>query len=141
MEDVDLTLASGISAFEAKEFTAAMRLLSPLAEQGIAEAQYRMGMMYQNGLGLVKNSGNRERTCSPQIIAGMTAINIGRASNSVITNKGNNRFTPVRQPLPNEVEPMRSASSTMPINAPWANQPKMFEITHQTRLINIPTAI
>ena len=55
MEDVDLALASGISSFEAKEFTNAMRLLSPLAEQGIAEAQYRMGMMYQNGLGLVKN--------------------------------------------------------------------------------------
>jgi len=55
MDDVDLSLASGISAFEAKEFTNAMRLLSPLAELGIAEAQYRMGMMYQNGLGLVKN--------------------------------------------------------------------------------------
>ena len=53
--DIGFNLNSGISAFEAKDFTTAMRLLSPLAEAGIAEAQYRMGMMFQNGLGKVKN--------------------------------------------------------------------------------------
>ena len=51
----ELDLVSGISAFEAKEFTKSMQLLSPLAEQGLAEAQYRMGMMFQNGLGRVVN--------------------------------------------------------------------------------------
>ena len=55
MSDSELDLSSGINAFEAKDFTSAMRLLSPLADEGIAEAQYRMGMMYQNGLGKVKN--------------------------------------------------------------------------------------
>jgi hypothetical protein len=53
--DIGFTLNSGISAFEAKDFTTALRLLSPLADEGIAEAQYRMGMMFQNGLGRVKN--------------------------------------------------------------------------------------
>jgi TPR repeat protein len=53
--DIGFNLNSGISAFEAKDFTTALRLLSPLAEEGIAEAQYRMGMMFQNGLGRVKN--------------------------------------------------------------------------------------
>ncbi len=53
--DTGFNLNSGISAFEAKDFTSALRLLSPLADEGIAEAQYRMGMMFQNGLGRVKN--------------------------------------------------------------------------------------
>ena len=56
MSNQDLDLQSGISAFEAKNFTMAMRLLSPLAEAGDAEAQYRMGMMFQNGLGRVTNA-------------------------------------------------------------------------------------
>ena len=55
MSNTEHELQSGISAFEAKDFTGAMRILSPLAEEGIAEAQYRMGMMFQNGLGRVKN--------------------------------------------------------------------------------------
>jgi TPR repeat protein len=55
MSESELDLTSGINAFEAKDFTLAMRLLSPLADEGNPEAQYRMGMMYQNGLGKVKN--------------------------------------------------------------------------------------
>ena len=51
----DMDLNSGISAFEAKHFSTASRLLSPYAEQGNAEAQFRMAIMYQNGLGMVKN--------------------------------------------------------------------------------------
>jgi hypothetical protein len=54
MTDTDFDLQSGIAAFEAKDFTSALRLLSPLADADIAEAQYRMGMMFQNGLGRVK---------------------------------------------------------------------------------------
>ncbi|MEK9742604.1 MAG: sel1 repeat family protein, partial [Gammaproteobacteria bacterium] len=46
---------SGIAAFEAKHFSRAMKLLSPIAESGSAEAQYRLAIMYQNGLGVVRN--------------------------------------------------------------------------------------
>ncbi len=53
--DDDLNLASGISAFEAKHFARAMQLLTPIAEEGNAEAQYRLAIMYQNGLGTVRN--------------------------------------------------------------------------------------
>ena len=54
-DDRDMTLSSGIAAFEAKEFRRALQLLTPLAEQGEAEAQFRLGVMFQNGLGVVAN--------------------------------------------------------------------------------------
>ena len=50
--DPDLELSSGIKAFEAKDFTSAMRLLSPLADGGNAEAQYKVGEMYEMGRGV-----------------------------------------------------------------------------------------
>ena len=46
---------SGVAAFEAKNFSQAMRFLSPLAEKGDAEAQHRCAIMYQNGLGVAQN--------------------------------------------------------------------------------------
>ena len=55
MHSVNIDLASGIAAFEAKEFRRAMQLLSPLAEEGEAEAQFRLGIIYQTGLGGVSN--------------------------------------------------------------------------------------
>ena len=54
-DDFELALSSGIAAFEAKQFTKAMQLLSPLAEQGVPDAQYRVAIMQQNGLGVVRN--------------------------------------------------------------------------------------
>jgi len=53
--DFDMELGSGIAAFEAKHFARAAGLLSPLAEGGNAEAQYRMAIMAQNGLGMHEN--------------------------------------------------------------------------------------
>ena len=50
-----VSLASGIAAFEAKNFAQSLSLLGPLAEQGNADAQYRLAIMYQNGLGVVRN--------------------------------------------------------------------------------------
>ena len=52
-EEIDLS--SGIAAFEAKHFSRAMQLLQPLAERGNPEAQHRVAIMYQNGLGVVPN--------------------------------------------------------------------------------------
>ena len=39
-DDRDMAMSSGIAAFEAKQFTRAVRLLSPLAEEGEAEALF-----------------------------------------------------------------------------------------------------
>ncbi|MCY4050798.1 MAG: tetratricopeptide repeat protein [Gammaproteobacteria bacterium] len=50
-----IELASGIASFEAKNFSQAMRLLGPLAENGVGEAQYRLAVMHQRGLGVVRN--------------------------------------------------------------------------------------
>ncbi|EGV51177.1 Sel1 domain protein repeat-containing protein [endosymbiont of Riftia pachyptila (vent Ph05)] len=52
---LDMELSSGIAAYETKFFDRAVKLLSPLAEEGNPEAQYRMAIMAQNGLGMVVN--------------------------------------------------------------------------------------
>jgi len=54
-DGLDMDLSSGIAAFESKHFSTATRFLAPLAEQGDPEAQYRMAIMAQNGLGMVEN--------------------------------------------------------------------------------------
>lgn len=54
-ENSEMDLSSGIAAFEGKHFATASRLLSPLAHQGNEEAQFRMAIMAQNGLGMVVN--------------------------------------------------------------------------------------
>ncbi len=51
-EDI-MALQSGIAAFETKQFVRAHQLLAPLATAGHPEAQYRLAIMAQNGLGQV----------------------------------------------------------------------------------------
>ena len=53
--NINQELASGIAAFEGKHFASASQMLSPLADQGDADAQFRMAIMAQNGLGMVVN--------------------------------------------------------------------------------------
>ena len=60
-DDLQMDLTSGVAAFEAKFFQKAMALLSPLAQQGNPDAQYRMAIMFQNGLGYVKNEAEAMR--------------------------------------------------------------------------------
>jgi len=55
LAQAEMDIGSGIAAFEAKHFSRAMQLLFPLCEQGNSEAQYRVAVMYQNGLGTVRN--------------------------------------------------------------------------------------
>lgn len=55
MHDIDIDLASGVAAFEAKEFRRSLQLLQPLAENGNPEAQYRLAVQFQAGLGVVPN--------------------------------------------------------------------------------------
>jgi len=52
-ENRAMELESGIAAFETKNFKHAITLLSPIAEEGNADAMYRMAIMLQNGLGCV----------------------------------------------------------------------------------------
>jgi len=52
---VDMELGSGIAAFESRQFSIATGLLSPLADAGDPQAQYRMAIMAQNGLGMHEN--------------------------------------------------------------------------------------
>jgi len=59
-EDI-MTLRSGIAAFETKQFVRAYQLLLPLAEAGNIDAQYRLAIMAQNGLGMVVNQNDAVR--------------------------------------------------------------------------------
>ncbi len=55
LSDDDLmSLESGIAAFESKHFSQSMQALYPLAEAGHADAQYRVAIMCQNGLGVTR---------------------------------------------------------------------------------------
>ncbi len=56
-----MDLASGIAAFEAKEFRRSLQLLQPLAQGGEPEAQYRVAIQYQAGLGVVPNPSQAYR--------------------------------------------------------------------------------
>ena len=53
-EDEEMSLSSGVAAFEAKHFSQAMQLLSPLSEKD-AQSQHMLAIMYQNGLGTVES--------------------------------------------------------------------------------------
>jgi len=53
-EDEEMSLSSGVAAFESKHFSQAMQLLSPLSEKD-AQSQHMLAIMYQNGLGTVEN--------------------------------------------------------------------------------------
>ncbi len=49
------SLDRAIEAYDFKEYQDAAQWLRPWAEQGRAEAQYRLGMLFENGQGVVKN--------------------------------------------------------------------------------------
>ncbi len=51
----DANYSSGVAAFEAKNFIQAMQFLYPMAEAGNPDAQHRVAIMCQNGLGVVRN--------------------------------------------------------------------------------------
>ena len=42
----------GVEAAQRGDYTTALREWQPLAEQGVAEAQYGLGVMYVRGLGV-----------------------------------------------------------------------------------------
>ena len=45
-------LQKGFDALERGDYATALKELTPLAEQGNADAQYNLGLMYKNGLGV-----------------------------------------------------------------------------------------
>lgn len=47
----------GLTAYERSDYEAAFRLWKPLAEQGNAESQYRLGRLFETGHGVPRNDG------------------------------------------------------------------------------------
>src|SRR5258706_9668599 len=54
LDDADLAEKSG-------DYATALRLIQPLAQQGIAEAQKRLGVLYESGRGVTKNYAEAEK--------------------------------------------------------------------------------
>ncbi len=48
-------LEDGLSAYQAKDYAKAIALWRPLADSGVAAAQYRIGVMYAEGKGVATN--------------------------------------------------------------------------------------
>lgn len=46
---------SAVSAYERKNYPVALKIFTKLAEQGDADAQFALGVMYDNGEGVPKN--------------------------------------------------------------------------------------
>ena len=61
LNEKEMTLASGIAAFESKQFSRAQQLLTPHAQIGDSDAQFRLAVMCQNGLGQVRNEASAYR--------------------------------------------------------------------------------
>ena len=55
-EVVSVGLAEGDAAYENKDYTTALYKFKPLASQGNASAQYRLGIMYANGQGVAQDA-------------------------------------------------------------------------------------
>jgi len=51
----DMSFNEGVDAYEQQDYTKALRIWIPLADQGNAQAQYRLGLMYFKGLGVTKD--------------------------------------------------------------------------------------
>jgi TPR repeat protein len=50
-------LEDGLEAYNEKDYGKAVALWRPLAETGVAAAQYRLGVMYAEGKGVARNDG------------------------------------------------------------------------------------
>lgn len=53
--------AEGVAAYEKGDYATALREFRPLAEQGLAEAQYNLGLMYHKGHGVPQDATQSER--------------------------------------------------------------------------------
>ncbi len=46
---------AGVSAFDRRDYSVALREFRPLAREGHAEAQFKLGVMYDNGYGVAED--------------------------------------------------------------------------------------
>jgi TPR repeat protein len=49
-------LENGVQAYNKADYATAMKILEPLAQQGNADAQYTVSLMYSKGLGTTQDS-------------------------------------------------------------------------------------
>lgn len=49
------TLVDGLNAYEQRNYKQAVEIWTVLAEQGDAEAQFNLGVLFKNGIGVTQN--------------------------------------------------------------------------------------
>lgn len=54
-------IENAIEAIDREDYQTALKILRPLAEQGLAEAQYHLGIMYQDGEGVLQDNKEAAR--------------------------------------------------------------------------------
>jgi len=54
-DNSEMTFDDGVEAYDHQDYTKALGIWLPLAEQGNAQAQYRVGLMYFKGLGVARD--------------------------------------------------------------------------------------
>jgi TPR repeat protein len=55
LEDIEAAYEDASTAYKKGDYATALRLIRPLAEQGVAEAQDKLGLMYEYGQGVPKD--------------------------------------------------------------------------------------
>jgi TPR repeat protein len=55
MKDNIKTLADGLAAYKQEKYKEAAKILTVLANQGDAEAQFKLGVMFKHGIGVPQN--------------------------------------------------------------------------------------
>ncbi len=59
--ETDRVFSQGVAAYKRGDFATALRIWRPLAEQGDADAQSNLGLMYDNGEGVPENDAEAVR--------------------------------------------------------------------------------
>jgi uncharacterized protein len=67
-------LEDGVAAYEKGDYTTALRLLRPIADQGDAGAQYNLGLMYANGQGVPQDYAAAANWCAKRPSKAITGL-------------------------------------------------------------------
>lgn len=90
-------LEDGVAAFKAKDYARALQLWQPLAQEGNADAQYNLGLLYHKGWGVARDMKQAQEWYTQAANQGQTdaMYNLG-----VMYASGDGVFRSDRQALP-----------------------------------------
>jgi hypothetical protein len=78
-------LADGVAAYDRGDYATALRILQPLADQGVPYAQYQLGAMYEDGNGVAQSDAESARLYR---LAAETGLPVAQANLAVCYEQG-----------------------------------------------------